>query len=75
MVVDSAAAPIWTRYYELGTHRPLFCDRNSEFLYSLAEVSLERRSGYAWYTGSPQKVLDKYLAWQKKYALNMNVLN
>ena len=75
VVVDSAAAPIWTRYYELGTHRPLFCDRNSEFLYSLAEVSLERRSGYAWYTGSPQKVLDKYLAWQKKYALNMNVLN
>ena len=75
VVVDSAAAPIWTRYYELGTHRPLFCDRNSQFLYSLAEVSLERRSGYAWYTGSPQKVLDKYPAWQKKYAPNTNVLN
>ncbi len=74
VVVDSAAAPIWTRYYELGTHRPLFCDRNSEFLYSLAEVSLERRSGYAWYTGSPQKVLDKYPAWQKKYVPANDVL-
>lgn len=74
VVVDSTAAPIWTRYYELGTERPLFCDRNSEFLYSLAEVSLERRSGYAWYTSSPQKVLDKYAAWQKKHAPANDVL-
>lgn len=74
VVADSTAAPIWTRYYELGTHRPLFCDRNSEFLYSLAEVSLERRSGYAWYTNSPQKVLDKYPDWQKKHAANNDVL-
>lgn len=74
VVVDSTAAPIWTRYYELGTERPLFCDRNSEFLYSLAEVSLERRSGYAWYTSSPQKVLNKYPSWQKKYAPDNDVL-
>lgn len=74
VVVDSTAAPIWTRFYELGTERPLFCDRDSKFLYSLAEVSVERRSGYAWYTSSPQKVLDKYAAWQKKYAPVNDVL-
>jgi PelA/Pel-15E family pectate lyase len=74
VVIDSAAAPIWTRYYELGTDRPLFCDRNSEFLYSLAEVSVERRSGYAWYTNAPQKVLDKYPDWQKKHAATNDVL-
>ncbi|MFL9829994.1 pectate lyase [Flavobacterium sp. ST-87] len=73
-VADSAATPIWTRYYELGTNRPLFSDRNSELLYSLAEVSVERRSGYAWYTSSPQKVLDKYPDWQQKYAPDNNVL-
>lgn len=66
VVVDSLAPPIWTRYYELGTEKPLFSDRNSKFLYSLAEVSRERRNGYGWYTYSPQKVLDKYLEWQKK---------
>jgi len=66
-VTDSSASPIWTRYYELGSHRPLFCDRNSKFLYSLAEVSLERRSGYAWYVNSPQRVLDKYPQWAKKW--------
>jgi len=67
VVVDSLAPPIWTRYYELGTERPLFSDRNSKFLYSLAEVSRERRSGYGWYTYAPQEVLDKYPEWQKKW--------
>ena len=74
VVIDSAAKPIWTRYYELGTDRPLFSDRNSKFLYSLAEVSRERRTGYGWYTYSPQDVLNKYPAWQKKWAPNDNVL-
>ncbi len=68
VVVDSLASPIWTRYYELGTEKPLFCDRNSKYLYSLAEVSRERRVGYAWYTYAPKEVLDKYSEWQKKWA-------
>jgi len=67
VVADSLAPPIWTRYYELGTEKPLFCDRNSKLLYSLAEVSRERRNGYAWYTYAPQEVLDKYPEWQKKW--------
>ncbi len=74
VVNDSTAPPIWTRYYELGTHRPLFCDRNSKLLYSLAEVSRERRSGYGWYTYTPQEVLDKYQTWQEKWAPGQNVL-
>jgi PelA/Pel-15E family pectate lyase len=64
--IDSLAPPIWTRYYELGTDKPLFCDRNSKFVYSLAEVSRERRSGYTWYTYDPELVLDKYQEWKKK---------
>ena len=75
VVVDPLAPPIWTRYYELGTHKPLFCDRNSKFLYSMAEVSRERRVGYAWYTYVPQKVLDKYPEWQQKCSPEKNVLN
>ena len=64
------APPIWTRYYELKTHRPLFCNRDSKLVYSLAEVDRERRDGYGWYTYEPQKVLDKYAAWKKKWAEN-----
>ncbi|HEV2481813.1 MAG TPA: pectate lyase [Puia sp.] len=65
-VTDSTAPPIWTRYYELGTHRPLFCNRDSKVVYSLAEVLRERRDGYGWYTYSPQQVIDEYPRWYAK---------
>ena len=74
VVADSAAPPIWTRFYELKTHRPLFCNRDSKVVYSLAEVERERRDGYSWYTYAPQKILNKYPKWQKKWAPNDNVL-
>lgn len=74
VVNDRNAPPIWTRYYELNTERPLFSDRNRKFLYSMAEVSRERRVGYAWYTYAPQAALNKYPEWQKKWAPNENVL-
>ena len=74
VVIDSTAPPIWTRYYELGTGRPLFCDRDSVYLYSLAEVSRERRSGYAWYTYNPEKALKKYPEWQKKWTPETDIL-
>ena len=74
VVIDSLAPPIWTRYYELETEKPMFSDRNSKILYSLSEVSRERRSGYGWYTYSPQDVLKKYSKWQKKWATNENIL-
>jgi PelA/Pel-15E family pectate lyase len=74
-VVEDANAPaIWTRYYELKTHRPVFCNRDSKVVYSLAEVDRERRDGYSWYTYEPQKVLDRYPVWQKKFAPDKNVL-
>lgn len=68
VVVDSTAPPIWTRYYELGTHRPLFCNRDSKVVYSLAEVLRERRDGYGWYTYAPQRVINAYPAWYKKWS-------
>ena len=67
VVADSTAPPIWTRYYELKTHRPLFCNRDSKVVYSLAEVDRERRDGYAWFTYGPQKVLDQYPEWERKW--------
>ncbi len=75
VVHDPAAPPIWTRYYELETDRPLFCDRDSKFLYKLSDVSRERRSGYGWYTYEPQKVLDRYPEWQKKWDPDKNILS
>jgi len=73
VVTDSTAPAIWARFYELKTHRPLFCNRDSKVVYSLAEVERERRDGYGWYTYSPQKILDKYPAWQRKWVLEINI--
>ena len=63
VIADPQAPVIWARYYELKTHRPLFCNRDSKVVYALAEVQRERRDGYGWYTYEPQKVLDKYDKW------------
>lgn len=67
VVHSPGAPPVWTRYYELKTHRPLFCNRDSKVVYSLAEVERERRDGYGWYTYNPQKVLNDYPEWKKKW--------
>jgi len=74
VVIDSTARPIWARFYELKTHRPMFCNRDNKVVYSLAEVARERRDGYGWYNYEPQKVLKKYPEWQKKWAKDLNVL-
>ncbi len=67
VVADAEAKPIWARFYELGTHKPLFCNRDGKVVYSLSEVERERRTGYAWYVHDPQEVLDLYPAWAKKW--------
>lgn len=67
VVTDTTAPPIWTRYYELKTHKPIFCDRDSKIVYALADIGRERRDGYAWYTYAPQQVLDKYPEWHQKF--------
>ena len=66
VVEDPDAPPIWARFYELGTNRPLFCNRDGQPVYSLAEVHRERRTGYGWYGYWPQDLLNYYPEWQKK---------
>jgi PelA/Pel-15E family pectate lyase len=69
VVFDPNAPPIWTRFYEIGTNQPFFCNRDGIKVYSLAEVTLERRTGYGWYSGSPNRLLDNdYPAWKERLA-------
>lgn len=46
---NANASPLWARFYEIGTDRPLFSDRDSSVHYDVMEISKERRTGYAWY--------------------------
>ena len=43
-------------------------NRDSRIVYSLAEVTRERRDGYGWYTYDPQQVLNAYPEWKKKWS-------
>ena len=64
---DPAAPPLWARFYEIGTDRPFFSGRDSIKKYSLAEIELERRVGYAWYTPKPAALLaTDYPAWRAR---------
>lgn len=64
---DKNAQPLWARFYEIGTNKPIFGDRDDTVYYDLAKVSKERREGYAWYSTDPNKTLKKYAEWAKKY--------
>jgi PelA/Pel-15E family pectate lyase len=59
------ADPIWARYYELKTDRPLFGDRDKSIHDDLNEISAERRNGYSWFNNAPQRALDRYTTWAK----------
>jgi PelA/Pel-15E family pectate lyase len=65
---DPTAGPLWARFYELGTERPIFIGRDQVIRYTLAEVERERRGGYAWYDERPLEILKRYPAWAKKWA-------
>lgn len=68
VVSDPNAPPLWARFYELGTMRPIFCGRDGVVKYSLAEIEHERRTGYAWYNTRAASVLEtEYPAWRKRW--------
>jgi PelA/Pel-15E family pectate lyase len=59
--------PLWARFYELGTNRPIFSDRDGIVRYNLSEVGEERRRGYLWYTDEPQTTLRRYERWTARH--------
>ncbi|HET6977210.1 MAG TPA: pectate lyase [Pyrinomonadaceae bacterium] len=71
VIKDPAAGPVWARFYELGSNRPIFVGRDSVIKYNVAEIEHERRVGYAWYVEEPAKLLkDDYPAWRRRIKLD-----
>ena len=66
VVDDPAAPPIWARFYDLETGKPYFCGRDGIKKETLAEISYERRNGYAWYGNWGKSVLDAYPKWKER---------
>ncbi|MEM9345766.1 MAG: pectate lyase [Planctomycetota bacterium] len=71
LVADPDAEPLWARFYELKTNRPLYVDRDSVFRYKYSELSHERRNGYGYLGTWPAALLNSdYPRWRKKHDLD-----
>lgn len=67
IVEDASAPPLWARFYEIGSNRPIYCGRDGVKKYGLDEIDSERRNGYSWLGNWPRRLMDKeYPAWKKR---------
>ncbi|MGF7155541.1 pectate lyase [Novosphingobium gossypii] len=61
------AGPLWARFYDLRTGRPVFGDRDRSVHDDVNDISLERRNGYSWYGAGPAAALKAYESWSKTH--------
>jgi len=67
LVADAAAPPLWARFYEIGTNRPIYSGRDGVIKFSLAEIEIERRTGYNWIDTFAAELLEtEYPAWRRR---------
>ena len=67
LVASPGSGPIWSRYYEIGTDRPIFGDRDKSIHDDVNELSRERRNGYGWYGDTGKRVIEHYSLWSKRH--------
>lgn len=61
------AGPLWARFYEIGTNRRFFSNRDGVVRYDPAELT-DRAEGYGWFTTAPAAHLAAYEAWARRHA-------
>jgi PelA/Pel-15E family pectate lyase len=62
---NPAAPPLWARFYEIGTNRPIFVTREPKIYYNLSDLDQSGTGkGYNWYVTQPASLLEKdYPQW------------
>jgi PelA/Pel-15E family pectate lyase len=71
LIKDASAAPIWARFYQIETMKPIFIGRDGVIRYEVMQIEAERRNGYAWYVSEPRELLEKdYPKWLEKIKKN-----
>jgi len=64
LVPEPGGNPIWARYCEIGSDRPIFGDRDKTIHDTITEISEERRNGYGWFNNTPTRALQVYGTWK-----------
>ncbi len=67
LIATPGAGPLWPRFSEIGTDRPIFGDRDLTIHDDVNGISRERRNGYGWYGDGPKRTLDHYEKWARQY--------
>jgi PelA/Pel-15E family pectate lyase len=67
LVTQPGAGPLWSRYYDVTSLKPVFGDRDKTLHDDVHDISAERRRGYAWWGNWPVKTLAAYDAWAAKW--------
>lgn len=63
LVDQPGAGPLWARFYDPVTLKPVFGDRDKSLHDDVNDISAERRNGYSWWGTWPVKALAAYDAW------------
>jgi len=63
LITQPGAGPLWSRYYDATSLKPVFGDRDKTLHDDVHDISAERRRGYAWWGNWPVKTLAAYDAW------------
>ncbi|HEX6973979.1 MAG TPA: pectate lyase, partial [Vicinamibacterales bacterium] len=62
---DAGAPPLWARFYEIGTNRPIYSGRDGVVRYEYAQIEHERRMGYEWVGDWPRALVEReYPRWR-----------
>lgn len=67
LIATPGAGPLWPRFSEIGTDRPIFGDRDLTIHDDVNGISRERRNGYGWYGDGPKRTLDHYQKWSRQH--------
>ncbi len=63
----ASAGPIWSRYYQIDTDKPIFGDRDKTIHDDVNDLSVERRNGYSWFNTEGIAVLNDYKTWAQTH--------
>lgn len=66
LVDDPHAKPIWPRFVEIGTNKPIFTGRDGVVKYDISEIDSERTMHYRWFGNWGGRVADEYVKWKAR---------
>ncbi|MDO7886674.1 pectate lyase [Hymenobacter cheonanensis] len=71
VMVPQAGSTVWARFYDLDTNKPIYVGRDGVKHDRLADIEVERRTGYVYAGTWPEKLLARdYPKWQQKWGAN-----